>query len=101
VLLDEFIGESDEFTASEAVRRDTSHAREAAIAEGARQAREMALRRQSSPARLNWIYKVVHRATKRIMTRLKVSEQLVNQYRPVLLAPHRAQEVLALLRRET
>jgi hypothetical protein len=28
------------------------------------------------------------------MTRLKVTEKLVNQYRPVLLAPHRSQEVL-------
>jgi hypothetical protein len=55
VLLDDFIGESDEFTASEAARRDTSHARDAAIAEGARQAREVAMTRQSSPARLNWI----------------------------------------------
>jgi hypothetical protein len=50
VLLEDFIGESDEFTASEAARQDTSRARDAAIAEGGRQAREMAMRRQSSPA---------------------------------------------------
>jgi hypothetical protein len=39
VLLDDFIGESDEFTASEAARQDTSRARDAAIAECGRQAR--------------------------------------------------------------
>jgi hypothetical protein len=50
VLLDDFIGESDEFTASEAAGRDTSRARDAAIAEGGRQAREMTMRRQSLPA---------------------------------------------------
>jgi hypothetical protein len=50
VLLDDLIGESDEFTASEAARRDTSRARDAAIAEGGRQAREMAMRRKYSPA---------------------------------------------------
>jgi DNA polymerase elongation subunit (family B) len=50
VLLDDFIGEFDEFMASEAARRDTSRARDAAIAEGGRQAREMGMRRQSSPA---------------------------------------------------
>jgi hypothetical protein len=50
VLLDDFIGESDEFTEREAARRDTSRARDAEIAEGGRQAREMAMRRQSSPA---------------------------------------------------
>jgi hypothetical protein len=50
VLLDDFIGESDEFTASEAARRDTSRVRDAEIAEGGRQAREMDMRRKSSPA---------------------------------------------------
>jgi hypothetical protein len=48
--LDDFIGESDDFLASEADRRETTRAREAAIAEGGRQARDMAMRRQTEPA---------------------------------------------------
>jgi hypothetical protein len=50
VLLDDFIGESDEFIASEADRRETARVREGSLAEGGRQARDMAMRRQAAPA---------------------------------------------------
>jgi hypothetical protein len=48
-LLDDIFGESDEFMASEAGRREALRAREASLAEGGRQARDMAMRRQTEP----------------------------------------------------
>jgi hypothetical protein len=48
-LPDDIIGESGEFMASEAGRREALRAREASLAEGGRQARDMALRRQTEP----------------------------------------------------
>jgi hypothetical protein len=48
-LLDDIIGESDEYKASEAGRMEALRRREASLAEGGRQARDMAIRRQTEP----------------------------------------------------
>jgi hypothetical protein len=48
-LLDGIIGESDEFMATEAGRREVLRAREASPADGGRQARDMTMRRQTEP----------------------------------------------------
>jgi hypothetical protein len=49
VLLDDFIGESVDVLAREADRRETTRARDAAVAEGGRQARDVAMWRQTEP----------------------------------------------------
>jgi hypothetical protein len=49
VLLDDYIGESDDFLASEADRREKTRAHEEAIAECRRQTRDMAMRRKKEP----------------------------------------------------
>jgi hypothetical protein len=49
VLLDDYIGDSDDFLASEADRREKTRAHEEAITEGGRQVRDMAMRRKTEP----------------------------------------------------
>jgi hypothetical protein len=48
VFIDEFVGETDDFKASEANKKEMERSRESSLAEGGRQVRELSMRRQAA-----------------------------------------------------